>query len=372
MTDPMTALVRRAARHSDDEIAALTGSAAEADLMARILAEAPPAGPAVDLGALAPAGGTPASRPGRARRPVSRRRRVIAMAAVAATVAASTTTLVVAQRGGESGEPQWAAETLALADATPRLLVHAPGWQLESTDQFEESSGSMTFTDGGDGLLYLEWNQPGDLARTIADRTSTATGSAPATVAGQEAMSFSWPGDEHGAIWQQGDAVVVLMAYRAPMDDGEWAQVLASVEQVDAETWLSALPVDVVQPSELDSVIDELLTGITLPAGTQIATPAGAVTRYQLVHKVERTARCSWIDAWWAATEAGDTAAAAAATTVLAGARDWPIQDEIPYHADDAYWEPVESIVRGELPGSRTIVIEGDTPVEQWRTLIDC
>jgi hypothetical protein len=369
----MTVLVRRAARHSDDEIAALTGSAAETDLMTRILAEAPAAGPVVDLGALAPAGATPPSRPGRMRRPVSRRRRVVAMAAVAATVAAATTTLVVSQRDGDSGDqPQWAAETLALADATPRLLVHAPGWELESTDQFEESSGSMTFTDGGDGFLYLEWNQPGDLAQTIANRTATATGSAAATVAGQEAWSFSWPGDEHGAIWQQGDAVVVLMAYRAPMDDGEWAQVLASVEQVDAETWLAALPVDVVQPSELDAVIDELLTGITLPAGTEIATPAGAVTRYQLVNEVERTARCSWIDAWWDATEAGDTAAAGAAATVLADARDWPIQGEIPHHADDAYWEPVESIVRGELPGSRTIVVEGDTPVEEWRTRIDC
>jgi hypothetical protein len=120
-----------------------------------------------------------------------------------------------------------------------------------------------------------------------------------------------------------------------------------------------------------DAVIDELLTGITLPPGTELTTPAGAVTRHRLVHEVEATARCSWIDAWRAATEAGDSAAADAAT-VLAGARDWPIQSEIPHHADDAYWEPVESIVRGELPGSRTIVIEGDTPVEEWRTLIDC
>lgn len=373
MTDPMTALVRRAARHSDDEIATLTGSAAEADLMARILAEAPPAGPAVDLGALAPAAGTPASRPGRMRRPVSRRRRVVAMLAVAATVAAAATTLVISQRGGGPGaaQPQWASQALALADSTPRLLLDVPGWTLESADESDETRGTMAYVDGGDGILFLEWSETWDLDTVVADRTSTATASAPATVAGFEAQTFTWPSGEHGAIWQQDDAVVVLMAHHAPMDDGEWAQVLASVEQVDAETWLGALPGDVVRPGDVDAVVDDLLTGITLPDGVEVVRPAGATPRAQLIGEVERTARCSWVDEWVRAREAGDTAATHAAAAALEAARDWPIQGEFPLH-DDEFWAPYETIVAGELPGSTEIVVEGDTEVEQWRTVIDC
>ncbi|MBB5788984.1 hypothetical protein [Jiangella mangrovi] len=353
MTDPMTALVRRAAQRSDDQIAALTGSAAETDLMTRILAEPAPL----------PAGG-------RVRRPRRRARRIGTLAGLAAAASVAVTAFVAVQ-SDDGDRVAWAAEAIALADDTPRLLIEADGWQVEDTQQVTEERGSMTFTNG-DRELYLDWTTTVDLAEVVANREENGWVGEPAIVMGREAVSFEWPDGQRNTYWQQGDAVVELMTWRSPMDDDEYAALLDALSQVDAETWLSALPGTVVRPDDAAAVIGEMLAGVALPDGVAVAPPAGAMTRDQLAGIVEADARCAWIEEWIRATGAGDAAAVTTAATALSGARDWPVQDEArPLEA--SIWAAVDQLVEdGVLVGGHETVIEGDTPFEGWRVQYQC
>lgn len=359
MTDPMSALVRRAARHSDEEITGLVGSPAETDLMARILAEpAPVAAPVLPAGT------------GHGRRPRRRARRLVALTGLVAAAAVGVSVLVSVQ-GDDGDRVAWAAEAIALADDTPRLLIDADGWRVEEADQLVPERGNMFFTKG-DREVRLEWSTEWDLAAIVANREENGHEWEPAVVAGHEAMAFNLGEDTRATFWQHGDAVVEILTWQLPMDDDEYAALLAAVTQVDAETWLSALPGTVVRPDDTAAVIDELLAGITLPPGSTITEPAGAITRTQLAGVVEADARCAWIEEWIRGTDAGDTAAVNAAAAALDGASDWPVQSEVrPPHPE--MWTEIDRLVAdGVLPGGREIVIAGDTPMEGWREVFQC
>lgn len=68
-----------------------------------------------------------------------------------------------------------------------------------------------------------------------------------------------------------------------------------------------------------------MLGGAALPAGVEIAPSGGVTTRHALAYTVEAEARCAWIGEWIRAGDAGDAAAAEAATTALAGVPDRPV-----------------------------------------------
>ncbi|WP_053202615.1 hypothetical protein [Jiangella muralis] len=360
MTDPMTALVRRAAQHSDEEIVTLTGSAAEAELMTRILAAPEP---------LLPAARPPARRP--ARRPRRRVRRLAALGAVAAAAAVGVTALVSTQ-GGDDAPQAWAAEAIAMADQTPRLLVDAPGWRVESADELDPGDGYMWFTDGT-SEVRLSWSVSADPAAAIASRAGAADAVTEAVVAGHQATVFSYGDGEWSAVWQQGDAFAELLTWRSPMDDAAFAELLGAVTRVDAEDWLSALPGDVIRSEDIVATAEQLLGGAALPGGLEIAPSGGVTTRHALAYTVESEARCAWIESWIRATDAGDAAAAEAATTALAGVPDWPVQSEIHGHDDPAAWTGLRSIVDdGVLPGGRDLVVSGDTEVEGWQAEFGC
>ncbi|TDD64493.1 hypothetical protein E1262_27995 [Jiangella aurantiaca] len=359
MTDPMTALVRRAARHSDDEIATLTGSAAEADLLARILAEpAPVHAPAVSAGTT------------HGRRPRRNARRLVRLVGVAAAAAVGVTVLVSVQ--GDRDRVVWATEALEMADQTPRLLIDANGWRVEDADQIEPGEGTMMLTDG-EHHLHLRWDASADFDAMVANREENAASSDQAVVAGHEAVTLTWPDDERNTIWQQNDFVVEMLTWRSPMSDDEYADVLAAITQVDAGTWLSALPGDVIRAEDAVAVAEEMLGGAALPDGLAFTEPAGAISRHQLSYTVENEARCAWIEEWIRATDAGEEVAAATATTAIAGIPDWPVQSEIHGHDQAAFWTDLNRIVDdGILPGGRDLVVSGDTEVEGWRALFSC
>ncbi|SDT06928.1 hypothetical protein [Jiangella sp. DSM 45060] len=357
MTDPMTALVRRAAQHSDEEIVTLTGSAAEADLMTRILAVPEP---------VLPAGRAPARTP--ARRP-RRVRRLATLGAVAAAAAVGVTALVSTQ----GDDPVvWASEAIALADQTPRLLIDAPDWRVGSADELDPGDGTMWFTDGA-GEVHLSWSTSADVPAAIASREGAADAVTEAVVAGHRATVFSYGDGDRAAVWQQDDAFVELMTWRSPMDDAEFADLLDAVTQVDAGTWLSALPGDIIRSEDIVATADAMLGGAALPDGLRVTPSGGVTTRHALAYTVEAEARCAWIGAWIRATDAGDAAAADAATTALAGVPDWPVQSEIHGHDDPAAWTGLSSIVDdGVLPGGRDLVVSGDTEVEGWQAEFGC
>ncbi len=217
----------------------------------------------------------------------------------------------------------------------------------------------------------------------IADRQQAEgiVGVSDAVVAGHAATVFRWVDGELDAVWQQGDAVARLMTWRSPLDESAFAQLLAAVTQVDAETWLSALPGDVVRSEDVVSAAGEMLGGAALPNGREFAPTAGVITRRQLASVVESDARCAWVEEWIRATDAGDAAATEAARTALAGVSGWPVQPELGGPDESEVWNQIRQatgdamrqiVDDGVLPGGRDLEIAGDTEVEGWRVELDC
>ncbi|TDE01046.1 hypothetical protein [Jiangella asiatica] len=360
MNDSMDAQVRRTARMSDERIAALVGSTAEADLMGRILATSPAnVRELVDEPGLAPA---PSSGRGRLR---PTRRRLVSLA-VAASVGAAALFTVQAVQQDEGGQV-WAAYAVEVAEGAPRLLVDDEDWSVEYANEFEPDRGSMDFTDGTHEL-WVTWSSTWDLELILNDRRDVAVDEETVTVAGQEGTLLTYPDDEYAVIWQHGDNVVEALTLGG-VEESTYRDLIASIHTVDVDTWLSALPQDVVRPADTQAVLAELLADIPLPDGYEITPPAGAVTRHQLVHNVEREAVCAWVTEWVRAADAGDQAAVDVAATALGGARDWAVQDEVE-HRDEEFWANIDSIVDdGVLPGGRELVISGDTEVEGWQVV---
>lgn len=360
MSEIVDAQVRRAARMSDERIAELVGSAAEAGLMEQIMATPPSAVPEL--------AGEPPHQPVTPswRRPSRPARRRLVSLAVAASMGAAALFTVQAVQDDDAGAA-WAAHAVEVAEGAPRLLVDDEDWRVDYADEFEPDRGSMDFTDGTHEL-WVTWSSAWDLETILDNRREVAVAEETVTVAGREGTLFTYRDDEYAVIWQHGVNVVEALMLGG-VEESTYRDLIAAIHTVDVDTWLSALPEDVVRPADSQAVLAELLADIPLPDGYEITPAAGAVTRHQLVHTVEREAVCAWVTEWVRASDAGDRAAVEAAAMALGGARDWAVQDEVE-HRDEEFWANIDSIVEdGVLPGGRELTIAGDTEVEGWQAV---
>jgi hypothetical protein len=93
-----------------------------------------------------------------------------------------------------------------------------------------------------------------------------------------------YPGtDEYVAVWAHGDYVVEARGRAADVE--AFKALLASLHEVDVDTWLSAMPASVVHPAQQTEAVDVLLAGIPLPPGfdaASIPTSDAVRDRYQL------------------------------------------------------------------------------------------
>src|SRR5260370_2132385 len=71
--------------------------------------------------------------------------------------------------GAWGGRPEIAGGGIWVAEASPRLLVTAPGWAITRADEFEPDSGELTFSDGSH-RFELHWYPAQQYRR---DRKST-------------------------------------------------------------------------------------------------------------------------------------------------------------------------------------------------------
>lgn len=92
--------------------------------------------------------------------------------------------------------------------------------------------------------------------------------------------------------------------------------VLEQLILTDVDTWLAAMPPEVVMPSERVETIQGMLEDIPTPPGFDVNTiPADELgDRYHFGARVTGTVTCAWIERWLQATRAGDEAEAAAAS----------------------------------------------------------
>lgn len=258
-------------------------------------------------------------------------------------------------------EPAYALAVVRAAEESPRVLVGLPGWSVKRADQFEADSGEIEFTDGEDNL-GITWSPAAEYPQYPGGfgvegrwfeinvgctgcrflRTTTIP------VLGQDAEMNEFLTAKEGQGTRRDFDVSVppsgvsyLYISAVGIERAKFLSVLDSLYETDVETWLAALPEQIVKPLERPEVVDEMLEGIPVPEGVDVEELRGqpaALSRYQLATKVTGAVACTWLDQWAEGMGSGDAAAEGEAIEAMATSRGWPILREI---ASEGGWSQV-------------------------------
>jgi hypothetical protein len=132
------------------------------------------------------------------------------------------------------------------------------------------------------------------------------------------------------AIWPEDGRVLEFRA--VARDLAAFEQLAGSLERVDVDTWLSAMPASVVKAASRPEVVRAMLADIPLPPGfdaKKLEDGAILKDRYQLGAAVSGAVACAWIDRWDAARKRGDRATEQQAEDAMRTARNWKILQEM-------------------------------------------
>ena len=221
------------------------------------------------LTAAARTGGPPAPQDRRGPRRL-RRYRTVAVATIIAVVLVAFGFLALERNdGAPSVQPAFADAAVRVAEANPRLLVTAPGWSIRHAYGFEVDSGYMIFGDGTHHLSF-DWYPARYYRSYLRDRRKVG-GVVHSTVLGHRATTVRYhrspvnePGLDYETLFSPWGAVGV--GIRGIFSSkSEYQKILSSLRRVDVDTWLNAMPPEVVQPDALDATIERMLRGVPLP-----------------------------------------------------------------------------------------------------------
>ncbi len=375
--------LRDADRFSAQEMQRLELGPASAALAEEILAE--PATPAAIAGApeIAPAPPPPTER---------HRRGILGVAGLAAAAVAAVVILLLGGGGtSKSPSPAYGAALVRFAESTPLLLLEGPGWRVEDVTQ--ASRGPYMPPSRGEGRMEFVTGKPlppestritpvGKPERKPGSRypvytKQRATGMLPPAVR-QRKVELRWfhgslaetismaremphphgqnwlelpvlettarvdtraeffvnlggPGDRQmTALWSEGGYVLEMKA--AVPDLGAFEERLDWLTKVDSQTWLEAMPAQVVKAADHDATVRGMLKGIPLPATfkpSRIPDEGLTTNRYQVAGAVTGIVSCLWFRQWGEARRSGDKAAEAEAEKAMATSKRWPILREM-------------------------------------------
>lgn len=258
-------------------------------------------------------------------------RRLAVGAALAAAIAIAMV-LIPRGPGDDDTRTAYAAEAIKVAEANRRLLATEPGWRVEYA-QFESPTyGEVQFGDekgleGGGDYLSTNWYPPEDL------KMRTRPEGQPVEIGGEE--GYFYPASSSGEFY----AVLpplngsFLLINGSAKSAEEFRKRLESMESVDVEAWLGAMPDSVVLPQDQASATEKLLEGVPLPPDFDLSTIESKglpEDEYQFAAYVLRGVYCGWLDRWWFAQKAGDAAVAEDAIDQLQAAPRWPALAEDP------------------------------------------
>lgn len=316
-------LVAEASPIRDADLAAFDFERAEAELIEEIIAS-----PAT------PTDAEPTPEPDRRSHRVLTRWPTLSVAAIALAFIVSFVTLGLFRN---DDQPVFAASAIRVAEANPRLLMTAPGWSVTRADEFTADQGEMTFSNGSDAV-DLFWRPAGQYQSYLRDRGNDSSDQTQIAFLGRPATMFTYTDTAPGKgpsfdtiVSPGGRTFVEIQADELGSEDA-YRQLLDSFERTDVNTWLAAMPPSVVQPSDRAATVDEMLKGIPLPPGFDVAAlkPGATVSdRYQLGAKVAGSVACEWLDRWTEGLAKGDHAEVQQAKDALATSRDWPILQEM-------------------------------------------
>lgn len=282
-----------------------------------------------------------------------RPRLLLPVGVLAAVAVIGALLLISSGKGGSGGaDPAFADSAVKVAEANSRLLVGEPGWTVVRADQFEPENGEVAFSDG-ESTLQITW-YPADAYESYRrDRAHVGGPDIPVEVLGERGIMIRYGSSTDFATMlpPMGPTFVEI---RGDLGSEEaYRRALDSLEQVDVDTWLSAMPASVVQPTDRTETVDAMLDGVPIPPGfdlDEIRTGDTISDRYQLSSRVTAAVACEWLDRYVAAKKAGDEQAAQASVDAMSTSRSWPILQEMnSENGTPTIWDLSDDLARGEL-----------------------
>lgn len=254
-----------------------------------------------------------------------------------------------------SDQPVWAAEAVAIANDAPRLLVD--GWDVEGVGAFSVENGEVTFESNGRNADIF-WTPGSRFADLVDDRSRSSADTTAATAGNVDWTIFDYSGSEYRAVGLIQSHTVEVVA--SPTAESEFVDLLDKIEIVDVDTWLSALPDSIVQPTNQVGVVEQMTADIPLPPGLALSdiTDTNIVgNRTQVAIEVLRPVVCGWIDTWFTANDAGDQQLSERAEEVLGATRKWAIVQEM----GGGLW--FESLLqRTDAVATGSLITDGSSP----------
>jgi hypothetical protein len=266
-----------------------------------------------------------------------RRRRHAALGLAAVAVLAALLVAGGWLRGvGGGGHPEFAAAAIRVAEANPRLLVTAPGWKIVRADEFEADSGELTFSDGSH-RFDVHWYPAKYYGQYLRDRATVSTPDR-GSLLGQTATTVEYSPTEYATMLSpQGSVFIEVrgqLGSRTAYDE-----ILHSLQPVDVDTWLEAMPPSTVRPEARSAAVDQLLQGMPLPPGfdpAALKSEDSIADQSTLAVKVGNAIACGWVESWIAARAAGDQAGVERAVEAMSSSDGWPLvrEAEVPWFSN--------------------------------------
>jgi len=148
-----------------------------------------------------------------------------------------------------------------------------------------------------------------------------------------------------------------------------FVDTIAGIRTVDEATWEAALPDSVVGQSEQADTVAELLNGVPIPDGFDVAALTDGTTndRYQFIAHVSGAVACAWLEQWFTGEQTEDVNLQAGAAAALATSHDWPMLIEIADQGgwSEVLWQHADAVNGGEG------VLTGAGPVAPTRDLVN-
>jgi hypothetical protein len=241
---------------------------------------------------------------------------------------------------------------LKAAEDNPRLLIEEPGWKATTVYGFAEKTGTIGFTNG-DRQLEFDWYPADEYDSYYQDRLGVSAPE-PATVDGMAGSRFTYSPADFAVMLKPRDGLFVEMRTgptgwtRASFD-----QTLTHIRQVDAHTFLAAMPAEIVTPDRAASAAEKVLADIPLPPGFNQSAlrDLGVNDPYQFGAEVTKVVGCGWIADWKQARQKGDKTEVKRAANAMKSSHHWAVLKQMESEGawSQSFWEIADSMAAGHL-----------------------
>lgn len=291
------------------------------------------------------------------RRPTFRRRFAAPIAAAAAVVAVVGFVALRHEQATLRHPPaaESAAPTvidLKALENSPRLLIDEPGWKATTVYGFAGKDGTVRFANGVRELEF-NWYPADQYTGYYKDRLGVSPPVA-TTVAGMPGDRFTYSSTDFAVMLKPHDGLFVEMR----TEPNGWTlanfqQVLTHIKQVDARTFLAAMPPEIVTPDRAAAAADKVLADIPLPPGFNRAAlkDLGANDAYEFGAEVSKVVGCGWIADWKQARATGNDAEVKRAANAMESSHHWAVLQQMESQGawSQSFWEIADSMAGGHL-----------------------